>query len=139
MLQAAAVCGGTASCAAPAPRAASPRPLRKARWDSLLVMTGVTTVTELLNAPAEHRPTYLACDLRGLLDPHPEVVVDAIGARCGDWLARRRDGARAEVELIGDGPAFDGLRAVLALSWSADDAGEELLDAARALDRLDVG
>ncbi|HEX7106926.1 MAG TPA: HAD-IIA family hydrolase [Acidothermaceae bacterium] len=110
-----------------------------AATDSLLVMTGVTTVTELLNAPAEHRPTYLACDLRGLLEPHPEVVVDATGARCGDWLARRRDGARAEVELIGDGPAFDGLRAVLALSWSADDAGEELLDAARALDRLDVG
>jgi len=107
--------------------------------DSLLVMTGVTTAGELLNAPAEHRPSYLACDLRGLLEPHPEVVVDAAGARCGDWLARRRDGTRAEVELIGDGPAFDGLRCLLALSWSADDAGEELLDAARALDRLDVG
>jgi HAD superfamily hydrolase (TIGR01450 family) len=33
---------------------------------SLLVLTGVTGVDELLAAPAERRPTYLAADLRGL-------------------------------------------------------------------------
>ncbi len=111
-----------------------------AATDSLLVMTGVTSATELLCAPAEHRPTYLGCDLSALLEPQPEVVVDEQGARCGQWIARRsRDGSRGEVELTGDGPPVDGLRALLALSWVADDAGEELADAARALGRLEIG
>lgn len=111
-----------------------------AATDSLLVMTGVTSSAELLYAPAEHRPTYLGCDLAALLEPQPEVVIDDQGARCGDWIARRFvDGTRGGVELIGEGPPVDGLRALLALSWVADDAGEELADAARALGRLDVG
>ncbi len=111
-----------------------------AATDSLLVMTGVTTAAELLNAPAEHRPTYLGCDLTALLEPQPQVLVDAEGARCGDWVARRRaDGKPGEVELAGDGAPIDGLRALLALSWAADDAGEELADAAHALARLEIG
>jgi HAD superfamily hydrolase (TIGR01450 family) len=111
-----------------------------AATDSLLVMTGVTTGVELLNASAEHRPTYLGCDLSALLEPQPEVVLDEQGARCGEWFARRAgDGKRAEVELGGQGPSVDGLRALLALAWAADDAGEELADAARSLARLEVG
>jgi glycerol-1-phosphatase len=110
-----------------------------AATDSLLVMTGVTTVVELLNAPAEHRPTYVGCDLRALLEPQPEVKVGEPGVTCGSWLARRGDGGRGDVELVGDGPALDGLRALLALSWTADDAGEELVDAERALARLEIG
>lgn len=111
-----------------------------AATDSLLVMTGVTSAAELLYAPADHRPTYLGADLAALLEPHPEVAVDDQGARCGDWIARRcSDGTRGEVELIGQGPSLDGLRALLALSWVADDAGDELSDAARALSRLEVG
>lgn len=109
-----------------------------AQTDSLLVMTGVTTTDELLGAPTEHRPTYLACDLAGLLEPQPEVVVDEQGARCGASTARRRgetkgDRRRGEVELVGDGSPIDALRALLALSWAADDAGDELADAARLL------
>ena len=111
-----------------------------AATDSLLVMTGVTTGIELLNASAEHRPTYLGCDLGALLEPQPEVVLDQQGARCGDWIARRAGEAkRGEVEVVGRGPTVDGLRALVALSWSADDAGEELADAARALSRLELG
>ncbi|MGW2544712.1 HAD-IIA family hydrolase, partial [Kitasatospora sp. NPDC001574] len=44
--------------------------------DSLLVFTGVTTAGQLLAAPVEHRPTYLAEDLRGLLTAH--APVDAV-------------------------------------------------------------
>jgi HAD superfamily hydrolase (TIGR01457 family) len=39
----------------------------RASTPTLLVLTGVTTASELLAAPARHRPTYLAHDLRGLL------------------------------------------------------------------------
>ena len=105
-----------------------------AQTDSLLVMTGVTTAAELLGAPAEHRPTYVSCDLFGLLEPQPAVIVDERGARCGGWVARRLP----EAELLGDGPAVDGLRALLGLAWAADDAGEELTDVTRALARLEI-
>jgi HAD superfamily hydrolase (TIGR01450 family) len=37
--------------------------------DSLLVMTGVTGVRDLLAAPVNRRPSYVAADLRGLLRP----------------------------------------------------------------------
>jgi HAD superfamily hydrolase (TIGR01450 family) len=119
-----------------------------AQTDSLLVMTGVTTAAELLGAPEEHRPTYLACDLVGLLEPQPEVLLDEQGARCGGFLARRRadgkgsggngGGSRGSVELVGDGAAVDGLRALLALAWASDDAGEELVDVAQAVAGLEI-
>ena len=39
--------------------------------DSLLVLTGVTSPAEAILAPPAQRPTYLAEDLSGLLEPHP--------------------------------------------------------------------
>lgn len=41
----------------------------RAGVDSLLVLTGVTRLEDLQKAPREHQPTYLAQDLRGLLEP----------------------------------------------------------------------
>jgi HAD superfamily hydrolase (TIGR01450 family) len=41
----------------------------RAGVDSLLVLTGVTRLQDLKDAPEKHQPTYLAQDLRGLLDP----------------------------------------------------------------------
>ena len=41
----------------------------RAGVDSLLVLTGVTTLEQLRGAPDLHQPTYVAADLRGLLDP----------------------------------------------------------------------
>ncbi|HEY4021761.1 MAG TPA: HAD-IIA family hydrolase [Pseudonocardiaceae bacterium] len=43
--------------------------------DSLLVLTGVSRPADLLAAPAELRPTYLAADVRGLLRPSAEVRI----------------------------------------------------------------
>lgn len=65
--------------------------------DSLLLFTGVTTGLELALAPREHRPTYLAVDLRGLLQPAPAVEVVEGGARCGSWTARVGDGGRVDL------------------------------------------
>ncbi len=59
--------------------------------DSMLVLTGVTRPADAVLAPRHRRPTYLAHDLVGLLEPHPAVVPvpAAEGSfRCGGWTAR---------------------------------------------------
>ncbi|MDT0310273.1 HAD-IIA family hydrolase [Streptomyces sp. DSM 44917] len=104
--------------------------------DSLLVLTGVTEAAQLPGAAPEHRPTYLAADLRALNVPYPEPVRDGAGFRCGGWRAVA--GADGLVALAGGGEGadpVDGLRAVCAAAWSA--AGP--VDAAAALGRLDFG
>jgi len=93
--------------------------------DSMLVLTGVTRPADAVLAPRHQRPTYLAHDLAGLLEPHPAVTQadgDEGGFRCGGWTARvvpaaRADGAR--LEITGDGRPIDGLRVLCAAAWSA--------------------
>jgi len=86
--------------------------------DSLLVLTGVVRLQELLGAPVGSRPTYVAHDLRGLLQIHPQVEVDGKSARCGSATAALRgDGLR------GQPGTDDGLRALSALAWSLADRG----------------
>ncbi|MFI9101743.1 HAD-IIA family hydrolase [Streptomyces fildesensis] len=104
-----------------------------AEVDSLLVLTGVTTAAQLLAAVPKHRPTYVAADLRGLLEPQPEVSADGGGARCGGWTASA-EGEALTVE--GDGDALDGLRALCAAAWAAAGDGACELDAGKALARL---
>ena len=116
--------------------------------DSLLVLTGVSTAQDAVLAPASRRPTYLAADLGGLVEPQP--VVGPRGhsagrgapggpggyppglalprpARCGGWVARRTSGGES-LELTGDGAWIDGLRALCAVAWS----GEQVSAAAAA-------
>ncbi|MEV4561127.1 HAD-IIA family hydrolase [Kitasatospora sp. NPDC049285] len=102
--------------------------------DSLLVFTGVTTVELLLAAPVQHRPTYLSQDLRGLLEPQPEVAPVGAGAfRCGGWEARVDSGALA---LTGGGERMDAIRALCAAAWTHADATGEVPDGAKALASL---
>jgi HAD superfamily hydrolase (TIGR01450 family) len=89
--------------------------------DSLLVFTGIATPAQLLAAPAPHRPTYLAADLRGLLTGHPEVTSAEDGFACGGWTAREADGV---LQLTGAGERYDGLRALCAAAWTALDAAD---------------
>ncbi|SFD67960.1 HAD hydrolase-like protein [Streptomyces aidingensis] len=100
--------------------------------DALLVLTGVTDAAQLLAARPEHRPAYVAADLRGLLAAQPAVTADGDGFRCGGRRAVVRGGV---LELEGAGDALDGLRALCAAAWSAGD-GESPLDADKALARL---
>jgi len=81
---------------------------------SLLVLTGVTRPVDLLSAPAEHRPTYLAADLSGLRAPHPVITAQAGGWRCGGWLVR----TERSLTLTGAGNAIDALRALCAAAWA---------------------
>jgi glycerol-1-phosphatase len=56
--------------------------------DSMLVLTGVTRPADAVLAPRHRRPTYLAHDLAGLLEPHPAVAAAEGSFRCGGWTAR---------------------------------------------------
>jgi HAD superfamily hydrolase (TIGR01450 family) len=98
--------------------------------DSLLVLTGVTTAEALVAARPEHRPTYVARDLRGLLAPHPEVVRDGSRARCGGWTASASGGS---LTLSGEGDPVDALRALCSAGWA-----EPGSDPAKALASLDL-
>jgi glycerol 3-phosphatase-2 len=83
--------------------------------DSLLVLTGVTGPAEAILAPPGQRPTYLAEDLAGLLEPHPAVTSRDGTHRCGGWAARLD---RDRLELTGGGERMDGLRATCAAAWA---------------------
>ncbi|MFE6104441.1 HAD hydrolase-like protein [Streptomyces laurentii] len=110
--------------------------------DSLLVLTGVTDVARLLAAVPEHRPTYVAADLRGLLVPQPEVTgtagADGAAFACGGWTASVSGGALLlDGEDEGDGlDPLDGVRALCAAAWTDAGAGACGLDAGKALERL---
>ncbi len=95
---------------------------RRAEVDSLLVLTGVSGLDDLVAARPEERPTYLAADLGGLLTPHPAPEEEDGGWRTGGWLARVDDG---RLEVSGEGEVADWWRSVAAAAWHhLDDAGE---------------
>lgn len=64
--------------------------------ESLLVMTGVTSVEDVLRARPEHRPTYVTADLRGLFetpqtarvveDPAPSSISAVLAAAAAAWI-----------------------------------------------------
>jgi HAD superfamily hydrolase (TIGR01450 family) len=90
---------------------------RRAGLDSLLVLTGVSDVAELLAAPAERRPTYVSMDLAGLFDSAAVVRVPGT-ADAGGWSVTSRDGA---LELSGAGRPLDALAALCAAAWSGEE------------------
>jgi len=101
-----------------------------ADMDSMLVLTGVATPADLLQAQPPARPTYVAADLGGLLTPHPAPRLAGRVATCGGWSATMA-GSTIQLALLagGDGSRrpeedrVDGLRAACALAWAASDEG----------------
>ena len=85
--------------------------------DSLLVLTGVTRPAELLLAPREHQPSYVAADLAGLNASQPEVVRTNAGFSCGGWTAAAGTG-EAWLGVTGTGDWTDGLRALCSAAWA---------------------
>ncbi|KAA9149690.1 HAD-IIA family hydrolase [Amycolatopsis acidicola] len=85
-----------------------------AGFDSLLVLTGVSTPADLLAAAPEERPTYVAAELSALAAPAKDLL---IGPRDG-WRVRVDSDALA---VAGDG-ARDGselLRALCEVAWES--------------------
>lgn len=84
---------------------------------SLLVLTGVAGPDDVVLAATDHRPTYVAADLRsGLLDPHPGVRPDGDGWRCRGWWVEVGPGGAT---VHGEGDRVDGLRALSVAAWAA--------------------
>ncbi|GIE81613.1 acid sugar phosphatase [Actinoplanes philippinensis] len=75
-----------------------------AGMDSLLVLTGVSGPADLLAAPADRRPTYVAADLSALFRPAGESRLPAVGDE-----ARPGDAARLPVSGVESGSG-DGAR-----------------------------
>ncbi len=90
----------------------------RAGYDSLLVLTGVTGLAELVEAPADRRPTYISADLSGLAGPHPAPKATADGWELGGWTARL-SADRLRVE--GSGAHDDWWRVVAVAAWSRFD------------------
>jgi hypothetical protein len=101
---------------------------RRVGCPSLLVLTGGTTAADLLLAPEQMRPDFLAADLGGLLHPHPALTVDSSVATCGAWTVAVDAG---ELHLAGASGRpepgtppvddLDPLRALSAAAWAAAD------------------
>ena len=78
-------------------------------WDTLLVLTGVTGLEELVRAGARCRPTYVAPDLAALAEPQPAVQHDggpsasAGGARRSSTAPCRSRGGRDRRLVAGRG------------------------------------
>ncbi|KRC63860.1 HAD family hydrolase [Aeromicrobium sp. Root236] len=90
--------------------------------DSLAVLTGVSTLQEIVDAGPRSRPTYVSADLAGLNEAHLEIEYDTDRARCGDATALVRDDV-VSVE-AGDPRSTDALRAVIGLAWSLRDRSD---------------
>ncbi len=88
--------------------------------DSLLVLTGVDNPRTATLAPRHRRPTYIAENLDALLRPYPEVTATEAGPRPAAAGPRRR-ATTARSTLTGHGAPIDGLRALTAAAWAAQD------------------
>ncbi len=96
---------------------------RRAGVPSLLVLTGVTGLAELVAAEPSERPSYLAADLGGLTTPHPAPDRDDVQWCAPGWRAWVEEG-RLRVEETDPGRRADPVDA-----WRvAADAAWEHLD-----------
>jgi HAD superfamily hydrolase (TIGR01450 family) len=96
-----------------------------AGFDSLLVFTGVSGLSDLAATPAGRRPTYLAADLGGLLEAHVVPESGDGSAELRGWRAVVRDG---RLEVSGTGSAGDWWRVAATAAWAHLDASGEPVD-----------
>lgn len=100
--------------------------------DSLAVLTGVTSVRELVSLTPTHRPTFVSSDLAGLNEIHPPVLIDGSTAQCGTARASLTDGVlRLEGATTGD---TRGLRALIELAWHHADHSDSSIELDGTLD-----
>jgi ribonucleotide monophosphatase NagD (HAD superfamily) len=91
--------------------------------DALHVLTGISSLTDVVQLRPEHRPHYVAPDLRSLLQVHPDVHVDGTRAVCGSAIAGAD--ANGDVALTtGEPGSLEAVRAVVAAGWThVDETG----------------
>jgi HAD superfamily hydrolase (TIGR01450 family) len=96
-------------------------------YDSLLVMTGVTGVQELVAAQPGSRPTYVSADLGGLLLPHGRPAAAGDAWELGGWRGHVEHG---QLRVAGTGTCDDWWRVVAAAAWDHLDRAGEPVDTA---------
>ena len=101
-----------------------------AGMDSVLVLTGVDSVTSLAAAPAPLRPTYLLEDLRSLAEPYLAAEADSSWWTCGGDRRRVLDGAW---EVASRGTRIESARAGIACLHEALDHNQLDLATVRRL------
>jgi glycerol-1-phosphatase len=96
---------------------------QRADVDSLLVMTGVTSLTDLAMATPAQRPTYVAEDLRALTRPAVRVTDEGDAWQAKGWSATVRDGS---LMVTGEGDADGWWPVVAAAAWHhLDETGRQ--------------
>ena len=106
-----------------------------AGMDSVLVLTGVDSVTSLATAPRALRPTYLVEDLRALEVGYEAAETDYSWWACGDDRRRVVDGAW---DVARQGSALQAARAgIAALHQGLDDGDLDVEDVRRLVRDLD--
>jgi HAD superfamily hydrolase (TIGR01450 family) len=113
----------------------------RAGVDSLLVLSGVTDPPALLAASPAQRPSYIAWNLDGLNDPHPDVVRIGDEVTCGQWAARL-NGDHVEIldgSADNDSDVIDGLRAWVVAAWSKPAMLPGIRGDQRLIDALGLG
>jgi hypothetical protein len=104
--------------------------------DSVLVLTGVDSVTSTAVAPVSMRPTFVVEDLRALGEAYVGVETDFTWWTCGGDRRRVVDG---RWDVAAAGAPIEAARAGLACLHEGVDHGELTHEQARALAReLDV-
>lgn len=81
---------------------------------SLLVLTGVTWLSELAEAPPERRPTYISPTLEGLFEPHPVPSDEGAATVLGGWTGSVVEG---RLEVTGEGTDADWWRVAASTCW----------------------
>ena len=81
---------------------------------SLLVLTGVTWLPELAQAPPEQRPTYLSPTLEGLFEPHPVPSEAGDALELGGWTGSV---VKGRLEVTGGGTDADWWRVAASTCW----------------------
>lgn len=93
--------------------------------DSLLVLTGVTGLPELVAARPHERPSYISPGLEGLGEAHPAPARHEDGFELNGWCAVAAHGA---LKVDGEGSAADWWRVVACAAWEHLDATGERVD-----------
>jgi HAD superfamily hydrolase (TIGR01450 family) len=78
--------------------------------DSLLVLSGVTSIYELLTAAPNQRPTFLGWDAACILESHMGVAITGDVAQLGGWKVDSKG-------LSGAGASLDAVRLSAVASW----------------------
>jgi hypothetical protein len=75
------------------------------------VLSGVTTIEEILQAPIELRPTYLAWDASAVLRAQNGTETKDQMTTCGGWKVAGGD-------LLGQGDGLDAVAAIAVAHWN---------------------